>query len=536
MRTKVKKQIMEMIGTLEELADFFYKADPEAKAVMTDDITAFIGAIKDAVAENSSKEIEESGKKLLEVFLAGTKEASDNENADIHYAINEYKRLISDIQTTFKVVFLPYYENTWDSLESVYEAFAADRMFEVEIVIIPIRRNTATGYAFVYEDYLTPKGIPNTHYNEYSFEDDLPDIVFFNNPYDGVNIPKFQSNTFRPYVGLLVYVPYHINLTRHEPGLNSNPNNVAAQEKNELAALTGQPSHQNCDIYVAQCKEFITRYGKEKKIHDKMVALGNPKTDRLYRSLSEDWWQRTDWEEKIKGKKVLLLNTHYSVFAPNNNSFRLKNCYYIIEPLLLFAEENPDKAAIIWRPHPQTSIVIGNARTESTEYFEELRQRFRTGSNTVLDESDSSTSALLYCDALVSSWSSIIMEAVFLNKPVFLSDSPKLWNIIKTPNYIEKKEHEQALHDSSLWSVLSTADPDERVYNFRNLDAENSGAILRYMTFSRSIVKFLADIIAGIDIKKEMREKYREIAYENRVGTCGMDIYKHVKARIIADI
>ncbi len=93
-------------------------------------------------------------------------------------------------------------------MKSVYEMFSNDPLFETEVVIIPIMRNTNVGVKFIWEDYLTPSGTPNTHYDIYSFEEDMPDIVFYNQPYDGVNIPKFQSQNIRKYTDCMVYIPY----------------------------------------------------------------------------------------------------------------------------------------------------------------------------------------------------------------------------------------------------------------------------------------------------------------------------------------
>lgn len=64
----------------------------------------------------------------------------------------------------YKALFLPYYDNTWETMKSVYEAFSKDPLFETEVVIMPIIRNTNEGPKFIWEDYLTRSGIPNTHY------------------------------------------------------------------------------------------------------------------------------------------------------------------------------------------------------------------------------------------------------------------------------------------------------------------------------------------------------------------------------------
>ncbi|MGJ4852140.1 hypothetical protein ACH6CV_18060, partial [Bacillota bacterium Meth-B3] len=296
----------------------------------------------------------------------------------------------------FKALFLPYYDNTWETMKSVYEAFSCDPMFETQVVIMPILRNTNEGAKFVWEDYLSPIGIHNTHYDAYDIEEDLPDVVFYNQPYDGVNIPKFQSQNIRKYANLMVYIPYGIS-----------PVNVLgeAYEKN----YTELESIQRCDVYIAQSESFRERYTKGTSLHKKALALGNPKCDSLYFAKTHgEFTHFPEWESAIGNRRVILLNTHYSYMledvAPHPGVRRL-----------IDAVADNDDLFLIWRPHPQALLMKMSASMQVMLDFAQAHERM------IVDRTPSITPAYMYANAVVSLFpSTIVMDALFLDLPVFL--------------------------------------------------------------------------------------------------------------------
>jgi hypothetical protein len=296
----------------------------------------------------------------------------------------------------FKALFLPYYDNTWETMKSVYLAFAADPTFDTEIVIIPILRNTNDGIKRVWEDYLTPVGIPNTHYDLYSFEDDMPDVVFYNQPYDGVNVPKFQSQNIRKYAGKMVYIPYGV-----VP--------IGVQGKSFEHAYTELDSIKRCDVYIAQSEQFREFYLKGKPLYRKALAVGNPKQDGLYDAKAHGEFEHyPEWESRIGNRRVILLNTHYSAMLDGVEAHSgVKR--------LIDAVATSNDLFLIWRPHPQAFLMKLSAPMRVMLDFVQAHDRM------ILDRMPSMTPAYTYSHAVVSLFpSSIVMDALFLDLPVFL--------------------------------------------------------------------------------------------------------------------
>lgn len=500
MLNKIKKNIIPMLDTLGN-ALTQYLAQPVDE--LFSGISQFIDAINMPLKSESDDAIALS--KQLKASL------KNPVISEIERLYNEYCTIIEDIPVQYKAVFLPYYDNTWDSLASVYEAFAADPMFVTEIVIIPIRRNTLTGWKMVYEDHLTPKGIPNTHFSNYSFENDLPDFVFYNNPYDGVNIEKFQTQNIKPFVGCMVYVPYFLyqHVFHDKAGLMK-----------EIEQYTQLPGHDNSDVFIVQGKSFIKTFAHRSRNGKKMVSLGNPKTDNIYRHM-QDYPRYPKWDKATEGKTIFLLNTHYSAVAKWNN-------LSVIKYLFAFFQQNDD-LVLIWRPHPQ-SFLMFNESDRSADHLEWQRY-LELASNherIILDRTASNVSAIMYSDAVISHSSSVVAESIFADKPVFLwgfspseDMQPEKWDNIDVESYMKKLERIRK-YDTKNLSLFSAV-------CYMGLNHIMPKEEITPVNIAKdSLSEFINDIRNGNDIKKELRSLFREQLFVNRDGTCGQKIHDYI--------
>ena len=508
MLNKTKSNILPMLDTLgDALGQYFTDSTNELlEGIMefVDVITAHVG-------------VESMDVFMLSEALKGSMRSQEYDEIENHYI--EFCETIASLPVQYKVVFLPYYDNTWDSLASVYEAFAADPLFVTEIVIIPINRNTPIGFEHVYNDYLTPQGIPNTHYDNYSFEVDQPDIVFYNQPYDGVNYPKFQSKNIRPHVGLMVYVPYAIY--RHEyipPDRMSEYN----QREGEL------PGHDNADIIVAQGNSFYNQFSTTTRNGHKMVDLGNPKTDSIWNNTMKDEWMRyPEWESVLNGKKVFLLNTHYSSFfntpVPLNATASTSSWLtYLLNHIA-----NDDDLVLIWRPHPQMYMMLESMVGDGKILFDDSMSIAESCNRIIIDRTPSVVSAFMYCDAIISEHSSIISEAICLNKPVFLVGVDYREYRPDTSDYY-KPEYQAILSQATainpnellLHSAIPTCGISAPLIEGESLDE---------MMYRKPIFDFINHVKNNIDPKADSRHEYRRQLLSNLDGKCGSAIHTYVK-------
>jgi hypothetical protein len=449
MLNRTKKKLYEMTDTLSEAVEYLATADADAASAVQSTSLEFVDAMDAAISEAG-----------LPVPIAGA-------------SAEAYRAVIDAAPTEYKAVFLPYYDNTWDTMKSVYLAFSQDPMFVTEIVIIPIQRNTNQGTKFVWQDYLTPAGIPNTHYDAYDFAADEPDFVFYNQPYDGVNVPKFQSQNIKKYAGCMIYIPYAMA-----------PIGVQSSELQRNA--TELPGIQRCDLYIAQSELFKEFYGTGKTIYDRMLPVGNPKCDVLRDARENDEFQRyPEWEESIGGRKVILLNTHYSTMLPGAAA------HAGVKFLLDYVVKHED-LFLIWRPHPQVFLMAMSPMYQVLTDFADKHERM------ILDKTPSITAAYMYSDAVVSLFpSSIVSDALFLDRPVYLMEP-------------DPRKREKVSNHIWFYDAIS------------HEDAGEDGVL-------PPLRAFLEEIESGIDSKKEIRGKYRAQEFPNMDGTVAEKILEWVK-------
>ena len=94
-----------------------------------------------------------------------------------------------DTKERLEVVFLPYKESMWDSLESVWMAAEQDENCDAYVIPIPYfdKNPDGTVKEMHYEADEFPKYVTVTGYEEYDFQERHPDMVFIHNPYDDHN-------------------------------------------------------------------------------------------------------------------------------------------------------------------------------------------------------------------------------------------------------------------------------------------------------------------------------------------------------------
>ncbi len=124
------------------------------------------------------------------------------------------------------------------------------------------------------------------------------------------------------------------------------------------------------------------------------------------------------WQERIKGKKVILYNTSVSSMLSGNH-------LHIQKMNKVFDTFKRQKDVILWwRPHPLESSTIESMRPELLEMYKQLRRKFLEEDIGILDESVDLNRAIAISDAYYGDFSSIIHLYTAVGKPVLIaSDS-----------------------------------------------------------------------------------------------------------------
>lgn len=313
-----------------------------------------------------------------------------------------------EVRIKLNIAFFPYKASMWDSLETIYRAAQKDENCIVNVIPIPYYQLSEGKNEPIYEGNLFPNDVIITHYNDYKLEQERPDIIFVHNIYDNYNSltcvdSQFFTSNLKEYTDMLVYVPYHIS-------------SFVVPKKGESRLAYSIPTVANVDRIILAANFLKDSAIREGIPPEKLLVLGSPKFDALVNSLREKTSYPEEWNSKIKGKKVYLINTGCLFFAvkPYEALSQLTDFFNI--PRI---DEN---SVVMWRPHPLTKTSIQKYNPDLLDYYETLIKNIKNENaiyeGIILDETTDYLPALKVADVLISTESSLLRSYLITEKKV----------------------------------------------------------------------------------------------------------------------
>lgn len=318
--------------------------------------------------------------------------------------IKRLRRIMGEeVPDRFEAVFLPYKISMWDSLESVWQAAAADPDCDAYVIPIPYYdRNPDGSFKDMhYEGEQYPTEVPVTYYEDYDFEAHMPDAVFIHNPYDNYNYvtsvhPYFYSSNLKGLTNLLVYIPYF-----------STAGGMSEAQSKCIA-------YYYADYIMIQSEKFRKFYDPALP-QEKLRPLGSPKFDRIVRICENPPDPPAEWKEKMAGKKVYFYNTSLNGMLGNTPGF-LKKMKYVFDCF-----EGREDACLLWRPHPLMESTFESVRGNYKPIYDELKKYFLDQDLGIYDDTPEITSTIALCDAYIGdSGTSVTSLFGIVGKPMFI--------------------------------------------------------------------------------------------------------------------
>lgn len=311
----------------------------------------------------------------------------------------------SDIKARLEIVFMPYKASMWDSLESIWMAAHRDPGCDAYVIPIPYYDRNPD-YSFGkkhYEGAEYPEYVPVVDYKSYPLEKRRPDIIYIHSPYDDCNFvtsidPRFYSKELKKYTDMLVYVSYFIS------GYYASIGSIKK--------------------YITSCffysDKIILQSDKQKELYTangvpqtRLAVLGNPKTDFIKNSLSSVKIPE-EWMREAKGKTVFLVNTTISRILKDIRWAKCMN-----ELIDLF--EDWEDIILLWRPHPLIHSTIEAMRPDKISEYDSILSRMYKSKQVIVDQSNYAYAAIKLSDAMISDYSSLVMQYSLTGKPVLLT-------------------------------------------------------------------------------------------------------------------
>lgn len=335
------------------------------------------------------------------------------------------------IQTAAKprkeIVFLPYKASMWDSLESVWKKECEDPQNDVYVIPIPYFDKDQNGKvcAMHYEGDQFPDYVPITPYQEYSMENRHPDRIYIHNPYDEHNIvttvhPDYYSSKLREQTKELIYIPYFV--------LEEKEYYAPA----EISHFATTPGVVNAHRVIVQSEAMKKAYvealvqwaGEESRPiwEKKMEGTGSPKLEKLKSTKKEELEIPEEWKNIIdqgdgERKKIILYNNSIGTFLKE----RKKEIEKIQRVLRIF-EEQQEKIALLWRPHPLMEATIKSTCPELWEEYERIVQNYKEAKWGIYDDTADLDRAVVLSDAYYGDMSSVVELFKVLKKPIMIQN------------------------------------------------------------------------------------------------------------------
>lgn len=388
--------------------------------------------------------------------------------------LDELSSDIREIPAKVKIAFFPYKISMWDSLESIWEATSRDENCECQVIPIPyyIKNKAGEIEREKYEGTEFAASVPVTDYRTYVIEKEKPDIMYIHNPYDQYNKvtmidPHFFSAELKKGGGILVYVPYYVS-------------GYCSKYENMLD-VCGNIGAVHSDYVIVQSENLKKAYVFCGFPEKRLLPLGTPKIDAVQKINTKKYEIEKKWKPVIKNRKVILLNT--SISASIQDDGWLDHIREFVLPIL-----KNERLALIWRPHPlllETEKVF----TEGEEAYDDLVKMFLNAPNVIIDDSEIAEAAMKVSDAMISDYSSLVMQYCFTGKPAY----------ILTGKSTGRKYHVFCDY-------------------FSNYFREDG----------ISLEEFLDIVIQEKDVKREERIVYAKSSIENTDGTCGEKVHQEI--------
>lgn len=502
MRQHEKDRILEIFKTLSEahavIKDYIVKDDfANAHGLLADCQQTAVGIgefIENIEGETclSVRRLEDYCERLYQISEDASKGLFSKQAVQmLDDSLEEMESsLETDIAIRLEVVFLPYKASMWDSLESVWKAADEDPACDAYVIPIPYYDKNPDG-SFCQEHYegdLYPDYVPITRYDEYDFQNRQPDMIFIHNPYDDCNYvtsvhPAFYSRVLKAYTKNLVYIPYFLF------------------PKVPKAHLINTPVLQNADYIVVQNERTrnayvreIERYvGANKILQNNVLALGTPKTDKIYHICNNGISIPKQWITQAQNKKKMLLNTNISLILNNDENF-IDNLHRVFEIL-----NKRQDVFVIWREHPLTDGTLRAMCPGMIDAYKKLKIEFIKSGLGVLDTNIEAHAAMYFSDCYFGAGGSLVPLYAVTGKPMLVT-------AYRYPdNIINQEASFSALMKQSESNIFFS----ERYVNFLDLFLDNLEIIAKDKV---KRLNLLSQITFNVD------------------GTVGSKIMKGVKA------
>ena len=254
--------------------------------------------------------------------------ADFNEFKDTYEDYSKFKNQISTIRQTRKllrqqteekktIVFMVYKAEYWDMFDGLFRKYQNQN--EYNIVVITLQyyyKNIDGSVEESVSEAVLPEFVQKYICNDYNIDEENPDIIVIQSPYDGYNAsgtihPRYYSKNLAVHTDKLIYIPYFVTD-------EINPMDMRAYIS--MDAYVTMPgvvyadevmvqSEENKELYVKKLTEFFGEETKEEwenKINGKGASYIEKKDPELKYNRMPSEWKNMAVKNDGGYKKIIL--------------------------------------------------------------------------------------------------------------------------------------------------------------------------------------------------------------------------------------
>lgn len=353
----------------------------------------------------------------------------DKWNLDFRELVAQVKECVKqEVDIRHKVLFLPYKAKHWDSLESVWMATEKNPECEAYVIPIPYFYKNPNGSVgeMCYEANQYPDYVPITKYVEYDFENNIPEMIYIQNPYDEYDScimvhPFFYASNLKKYTEKLIYIPEMLvdECEATDECAMINLRHYCVTPGVIFADRVYVQSESMRKLYI----NFLTEAaGKDTQTiwEEKIYGIGVPKEDaknclsQTGTKMPKEWRWLIEREDGSR-KRVILYYTGLSGFM----QYKEQMIVAIREVFQTFLEHRED-IVMLWKPQSLIKMTLEQEEPKLYEEYCLLENEYCKQKMGILAENLEDQLATTICDAYYGDVSPIVQQFRNAGKPVLV--------------------------------------------------------------------------------------------------------------------
>ena len=331
-----------------------------------------------------------------------------------------------NLRTRKEVVILPFRAKYWAYLEEEWRRLTEEENTDVYVIPIPYYDKGVYGLNgdIHYEADMFPDYVPITAFDQYDFDNRIPDRIIIQNPFDKYDCsitvhPRFYTDVLRRVTRELVYIPPFViddsdledEKTRYTADFFIKTPGVTRSDKVYLQSSAIR------DLYIEKLCEFAgneTRTVWEERLEVREYIKPTAQEGIKEEDIPDGWWKYL-LNDNNEGKKVILFHTNVSDIVLSDHKYIEK-----LKRVLGLFNEHTENMTVIWQAHSDTRNTLERNYPELWKEYQSVLNRFLEEDYGIYDDTEDYVHSIQIADAYYGDRDKILFDFARTGRPLMI--------------------------------------------------------------------------------------------------------------------